>query len=50
MIAGGVLTGIGVGVLIVSEPLQGTDPNVIGGAFVLSDAPIGCQAVASHSR
>jgi hypothetical protein len=38
LVAGGVVTGVGSGVLLASGPLRGADANLIGGAFLLSIA------------
>jgi hypothetical protein len=38
LVTGGVLTGIGVGVLLAAWPLHEADPHVIGAAFLLSVA------------
>jgi hypothetical protein len=36
LLTGGVLVGIGTGIVLAAGPLLGDDPQVIGGAFVLS--------------
>ena len=36
LVAGGVTSGLGLGVLLAAWPLRNADPNVIGGAFVVS--------------
>ena len=38
LVAGGVTSGLGLGVLLAAWPLRNADPNVIGGAFVVSVA------------
>jgi hypothetical protein len=38
LVTGGVLTGVGVGILLASWPLRGAEPHVTGGAFLLSIA------------
>ena len=38
LIAGGVTSGLGLGVLLAAWPLRDAEPNVVGGAFVVSVA------------
>jgi hypothetical protein len=38
LVAGGVTSGLGLGVLLAAWPLLGAQPNVVGGAFVVSVA------------
>jgi hypothetical protein len=38
LVAGGVTSGLGLGVLLAAWPLRDAEPNVVGGAFVVSVA------------
>ena len=46
LIAGGVTSGLGLGVLLAAWPLRDAEPNVVGGAFVVSVA-VGFMLVAA---
>jgi hypothetical protein len=46
LIAGGVTSGLGLGILLAAWPLRDAEPNVVGGAFVVSVA-IGFLLVAA---
>lgn len=48
VIAGGLLTGVGAGIVLAAGPLQGADPNLVGAAFLLSVA-VGFALVALFS-
>ncbi|MGN6541391.1 MAG: hypothetical protein ACTHKY_11345, partial [Ginsengibacter sp.] len=49
LIAGGVTSGLGLGILLAAWPLRGAEPNVVGGSFVVSVA-VGflCVAALGH--
>jgi hypothetical protein len=38
LIAGGVTTGLGLGVLLAAWPLRDAEPNVVGGTFLVAVA------------